>query len=224
MFLNIPEIGAGEMSCAQFYYAWLQLGITESVDETSFLAKHLADEYGVNVYELLQLIPYLLVLHERKVLSDEEADIPISKFPSSEFIEALIDKIVRRDGLGEALADGTWRFAEHLGRLNEYLNLDEELAEKFGAIAGFMGYGGGGKGYCAHYCPRDYIIHGLLWAMGHRDPMSGCHEYIAVTDYSGLEYEQQREFAKIAWGSEDAVHLRGRPKYDEHEVKVVLKS
>ncbi len=225
VFLEVPELGGGEMTCVQFFYCWLQLGAKGEVDEACFLAKQLADKYGVNVYELLQLIPYILVLNEKGVLSEEETGIPFSKFPGKEFIETLILKIANREGIGDLLAEGTWRFAEKLGRLKEYLTMEgieESLANKFGMVAGYMGYGTGGHGYCAHYDPRDFIVSGILWATGHRDPWSYSHEYIAVVEWSGLDFEYQQKIAEIAWGSKDAIHPMGDPKYDEHEVRAAI--
>jgi len=225
VFLNVPGIGGGEMSCVQFFYAWLQLGVMQNVDENMFLAKQLADQYGLNDYELLQLIPYLLILHERNVISDEKSGIPVSKFPAGEFIETLLKKIANREDIGDVLAEGTWRFAESLGLLKEYLSMegiDEKLALKFGPIAGWMGYGSGGRGYCAHYCPRDYIVHGLLWAMSNRDPISSCHEYVGLVEYSGLDYDKCQQFADIAWNSNGAVHPRGMPSYSKDEAKAAI--
>ncbi len=224
VFLDVPGLGGGEMTCVQFFYCWLQLGTIGKVDETCFLAKQLADMYGINVYELLQLIPYVLVLYEKGILS-EDLGIPFSKFPNREFIESLISKIVERSGIGNLLAEGTWRLAEKLGRLKEYLDMDgieESLANKFGPIAGSVGYGAGGHGYCAHYDPRDYIVSGILWATSHRDPWSYSHEYVAVVEWSGLDYEYQQRIAEIAWGSKYAIHPKGSPKYDEYEVKAAI--
>ncbi len=225
VFLDIPDMGGGEMTCVQFYYGWLQHSIGEA-DETMFLAKQLADKYGIDVYELLQLIPFLRVLADREVISEEESGIPFSDFPERSFIETLLHKIAYREGLGDALAEGTWRFAEKLGMLDKYLSLDDdlhdEIATNVGPIAGFMGYSTCGHGYCAHYDPRDFIVSGILWATNHRDPWSYSHEYIAVVEWSGLDFEDQQRIAKMVWGSEDAVHPRGAPKYDEYEVRAAI--
>lgn len=220
-FLNVPKYGRGEMSCVQFFYGWLQMGYGK-VDETFFLAKQLTDKLGINNYELTQLIPYLLVLYNRGELTEEETGIPFSKYPGSEFIEKLCEKIVYRDGIGDKLAEGTWRFAEHLGKLDEYLNMDDELVWWYGPAFSYISYGAGGHGYCTHYDPRDYIVEGLLWIDYTRDPSDVMHDYVGLVEWSGLEYEEQRPIAKMAWGSELAVHPLGEPGYNEHEAKAAI--
>jgi len=115
----------------------------------------------------------------------------------------LIKKIAYRDGIGDLLAEGTWRFAERISKLKEYLsmeNINEALAMKTGFIAGSMGYGPGAHGYCSHYDARDFIVSGILWATGHRDPWSYSHEYIAVVEWSGLSLEDQQKIAKNSMG------------------------
>jgi len=225
VFLDIPNIGAGEITCVQWFYGWLQLGVTGEVDEASFLAKTLADKHGINVYELLQMIPFLLVAVEKNLISEKDLGIPASKFPSKEFIEPLISKIANREGLGDALAEGTWRFAEKIGKLNEYLSLSEihdDIALKFGPIAGYMGYSSNGHGYCAHYDPRDFSVAALLWATNHRDPWSYSHEYIAIVEWSGLDFEEQQKVGKVAYGSENSIHPMGAPNYTEDEARAAI--
>jgi aldehyde:ferredoxin oxidoreductase len=227
VYIEIPEMDVkGEMACVQFFFCWLQQGYRGYADEVCFLAKHLADDLGLNVYELLQLIPFLMTLYTKGHIPKETAtEIPFEKYPEKEFIEILLNKIAMREGLGNLLAEGTWRYAEKLGLLQQYLSLDdieETLASFWGPVAGYGGYGPGARGYCNHYDPRDYIVSALLWATSHRDPWSSSHEYVAVAHWSGLEFEKQRKIAKYAWGSEEAVHPPGSPSYNEAEVRAAI--
>jgi len=227
VYIEIPEMNVkGEMACVQFFYCWLQQGYRGYADEACLLAKHLADDLGLNVYELLQLIPFLMTLYAKGYMSKEKAPgIPFEKYPEREFIEMLLNKIALREGLGDLLAEGTWRFAEKLGLLQQYLSLNdiEEILTSFwGPVAGYGGYGPGVRGYCNHYDPRDYVVSALLWATSHRDPWSSSHEYVNVVHWSGLEFEKQRKLAKYAWNSEEAVHLPGSPGYSEAEVRAAI--
>lgn len=216
--LNVPEVGVGEVSCVQYFYSWFQYA-KGVINEDFFLAKQLADDLGLNVYELYQIIPFILILYERGVLKDEF----IRDYPGSEFIKQLYKKIVERKGIWDKVAEGAWRLAEHLNMLNEYLNMEEEIAEKVGAFAGAGGYGAGNRGYVGHYDPRDYIVIGLLWATSHRDPMSFSHEYVSVVHWSGIEdLDKQKEIAKVAWHSEESVHAIGFPSYSEAEAKAAI--
>jgi aldehyde:ferredoxin oxidoreductase len=227
VYIEVPEMNAkGEMACVQFFYCWLQQGYKGYADETCLLAKHLADDLGLNAYELLQLIPFLMTLYTKGYLPKEKAlDIPFEKYPEREFIEVLLNKIALREGLGDSLAEGTWRLAEKLNLLQQYLSLEdieETLASFWGPIAGYGGYGPGARGYCNHYDPRDYIVSALLWATSHRDPWSSSHEYVNVVHWSGLEFEKQRKIAKYAWGSEEAIHPLSLPSYTEAVVKAAI--
>lgn len=226
VYIELPEKNIkGEMSCVQFFFCWFQQGYKGYADEACFLAKHLADELGLNCYELMQLIPLLMALYEKGILP-KDVGIPFEKYPEEEFLEALLNKIALREGIGDLLAEGTWRFAEKLGVLEKYLSLSDDMEDVivkyWGPVAGASGYGPGVRGYCNHYDPRDYVVSALLWATSHRDPWSFSHEYVAVVHWSGLDLEQQRALSKYAWGSEDAVHVLGSPSYSVEEVKAAI--
>ncbi len=90
VFMEVPEIGAGEIAYVQFFYCWLQVGVKGESDEAGFLAKQLADMYRINTYELLQLIPFILVLYDMKVLGEAETGT-IFKIPRKR-IHKDIDK------------------------------------------------------------------------------------------------------------------------------------
>ncbi len=72
-----------------------------------------ATEYGVDGYSTPQVMAFAVELYENGILTDK--DLP--EFPSSneDRFYYLLDKIVRREGVGDALANGTYWAAKEIG-------------------------------------------------------------------------------------------------------------
>ena len=216
-YMDVPDIGKGMMMCIQYFYT-----LVGSDGKVAFLAKDLADRYGINAYEMYLMIPWLKFLVKEGIITEKDSGIPFSQFPQPEFISTLMHNIAYREGFGKILAEGVPRAAEELGVIDQ-LNSQELLEfcalppEK---VIAFNSYGG--HGFCGHYDPRNWIVDGLLWAMHTRDPHNDQHEYIALMFWSGLNLDEQKAIAVKAFGSEKAVHPLGAPGYNEHEAKAAI--
>ena len=216
-YIEIPEKARGMMMCVQYFYTFVGCD-----GEVAFLAKDLADKYSINVFELYLMIPWLRALHGEGIISEEDTGIPFSAFPGEKFISTLLKKIAYREGFGDVLAEGTARAASHLGVFEqlskrEFIQFCALPPER---VIAFNSYGG--HGFCGHYDARNFIVDGLLWAMHSRDPHNDQHDYIILMFWSGLGFEEQKEIAKIIFGSEKAIHPIGQPKYDEYEAKAAI--
>jgi len=216
-YIDIPARASGMMMCIQYFYT-----IVGCDGEVAFLAKDMADKYAINAFELYFMIPWLRALHSEGIISEKDSGIPFSAFPKEEFISTLLRKIVYREGFGDILAEGIARAAEHLGVLQHLLKKEfiEFCVLPPERVIAFNSYGG--HGFCGHYDARNYIVDGLLWAMHSRDPHNDQHDYINLMFWSGLDYEEQKEIAKVIFGSEKAIHPIGKPKYDEHEARAAI--
>ena len=168
-------------------------------NEVPFFATRLCDAYGVDIGIVGCLIMWLSRCHKAGVLTDENTGIPLSKLGSLEFIDSLVKKVSLRDGFGDTLAHGIHGAAEIVGQGTKELITDYTLKA------------GDGSGYC----PRMYIVSGLLYAMEPRTPIQQLHE-IGMALFDWLEWQKEAEgsylstdiFRKIAarlWGSELAV-------------------
>ncbi len=73
-----------------------------------------ATEYGVDGFTTPQVIAFALELYEAGILTDE--DMPGMPSDSEGRFFWLLDKIVRREGIGDILADGTHWAAERIGK------------------------------------------------------------------------------------------------------------
>ncbi len=73
-----------------------------------------ATEYGVDAYSTPQVMAFALELYEAGILTDQDmAGLPTD---NEERFFWLLDRIVRREGIGDVLADGTYWAARQIGK------------------------------------------------------------------------------------------------------------
>lgn len=73
-----------------------------------------ATEYGVDGYSAPQVMAFALELYENGILTD--ADMPGLPAGNEDRFYWLLDRIVRREGIGDVLADGTYWAAQRIGK------------------------------------------------------------------------------------------------------------
>ena len=73
-----------------------------------------ATEYGVDGFSTPQVMAFAIELYENGILTDE--DMPGFPETNEERFYWLLDRIVRREGIGDVLADGTYWAAKKIGR------------------------------------------------------------------------------------------------------------
>ncbi len=74
----------------------------------------LAQEYGVDGYTTPQVMAFALELYEAGILTDK--DMPGFPSDNEERFFWLLEKIVRREGIGDVLADGVYWAAQKIGK------------------------------------------------------------------------------------------------------------
>jgi benzoyl-CoA reductase subunit BamB len=73
-----------------------------------------ATEYGVDGFSAPQVMAFALELHEAGILTDQDvAGMPAG---NEERFYWLLDRIVRREGIGDVLANGTYWAAQQIGK------------------------------------------------------------------------------------------------------------
>jgi benzoyl-CoA reductase subunit BamB len=73
-----------------------------------------ATEYGVDAFSTPQVMAFAIELYENGILTDDEMEgLPAG---NDERFYWLLDRIVRREGIGDILANGTYRAAEKIGK------------------------------------------------------------------------------------------------------------
>jgi benzoyl-CoA reductase subunit BamB len=96
-----------------------------------------ATEYGVDGYSTPQVMAFALELYENGILTDDD----LSGMPSDneERFYWLLDRIVRREGIGDVLANGTYWAAKEIGNgaeayAHNNIKKQEQLPLKLGML------------------------------------------------------------------------------------------
>ncbi len=119
--------------------------------EFGFKIAGLAQEYGLDGFTTPQVMAFAVELYENGILTDE--DLP--NFPKSneDRFFYLLDKIVKREGIGDALAKGVYWAAREIGRGAEKFDHNttkkhEQMTIKLGMLNPiyFLMYATGEKG------------------------------------------------------------------------------
>ncbi|PJC72076.1 MAG: aldehyde dehydrogenase [Syntrophobacterales bacterium CG_4_8_14_3_um_filter_58_8] len=109
-----------------------------------------ATEYGVDGYSTPQVMAFALELYENGILTDE--DMPGMPSDTEGRFYWLLDRIVRREGIGDVLANGTYWAAQQIGKgaeayAHNNIKKQEQLPLKLGMLnpVYFLMYSNGEK-------------------------------------------------------------------------------
>jgi aldehyde:ferredoxin oxidoreductase len=109
--MKVPGIHPFMMKC----YSKLTYTMAAMSDlEFGYKIAGLAQEYGVDGYTTPQVMAFAVELYEAGILTDE--DMPGFPSTTEEQHFWLLDKIVRREGIGDVLADGVYWAARKIGK------------------------------------------------------------------------------------------------------------
>ena len=164
-------------------------------------ATRLCDAYGLDTAVTQPLISWLTECYRQGLITEAEAELPLDKAGSLEFIEAFVRRVAFREGFGNILAKGTISAAEHLG------GNALELMNRFV---------GARTNESRDYDPRLILTTALLMATEPRKPVSQLHgisgntmiswcTWAANPDEGFLTTDDFRLLAKRFWGGEKAV-------------------
>ena len=170
----------------------------------SFKVSQLINMYGIGAREVMWRnasnedrggLNWVEDCYRNGVLTEENTDLPLSKFGSEEFIEKYLEKLVYREGIGDILAEGIPRAAEYIKNHPDEFNLTPEKAAKAYEIyqkateprmGGYYSRGGRFGGYTMHRWgapveyPEGILIHSPVCQIFHavdvRDAATQ-HEY-----------------------------------------------
>ena len=96
-----------------------------------------ATEYGVDGYSTPQVMAFAIELYEAGILTDQ--DMPGFPSTNEERFYWLLDRIVRREGIGDILANGTYWAAKQIGKgaeayAHNTIKKHEQLPLKLGML------------------------------------------------------------------------------------------
>ena len=132
--LNMPGTATYMMKC--FTKLTYTMAAFSDLDFGLTIAQR-ATEYGVDGYSAPQVMAFALELLEDGILTDD--DFPDMPEDSEGRFYYLLDKIVRREGIGDILADGTHWAAQKIGKgaeayAHNNIKKHEQLPLKLGML------------------------------------------------------------------------------------------
>ena len=132
--LNMPGTATYMMKC--FTKLTYTMAAFSDLDFGLTIAQR-ATEYGVDGYSAPQVMAFALELLEDGILTDD--DFPDMPEDSEGRFYYLLDKIVRREGIGDVLADGTHWAAQKIGKgaeayAHNNIKKHEQLPLKLGML------------------------------------------------------------------------------------------
>lgn len=184
---------------SSFFYTLWDKRLHGELSKATFLATSFANEYSLCTMELPGVLLWLEQCIENGIISEKEAELPMSNAGSVEFIKLFIDRIAGRQGFGAVLAEGVMRAAEMLGSDAKALALDHFTQT--------------GRGIA--YGPKVFLPSALIYATEPRPSVAELHElcepltkwalwYTTGGTFSYLSTAVLRKIALRFWGSEDA--------------------
>jgi aldehyde:ferredoxin oxidoreductase len=197
-FGDDPELeGLRGCQAMEFYLPWTY-GQEDEPVKTLFDAPTLANEYGIDTFELQHMIEWLYLCRKSGALTEAETGLPLGKIGTREFLETLLNKIARREGFGDILAEGMARVRDKVS--------DKARSQFYNAIAPI--------GQHDSVPPRAFIAHALLYPFETRMHPITVHEmgYLRMPwtmhqmdpKSSPVTPESYLKIARLFWGSEAA--------------------
>jgi benzoyl-CoA reductase subunit BamB len=109
--VSVPGLSVYMMKC----YSKLTYTMASMTDlEFGLRIARRATEYGVDAFSAPQTMAFAVELYEAGILTDQ--DMPGFPSDSEGRFLWLLDRIVRREGIGDVLADGTYWAAQRIGK------------------------------------------------------------------------------------------------------------
>jgi aldehyde:ferredoxin oxidoreductase len=182
-FLAVPGIGMGVTSCEP--WSGMTGGLWNTDLQVFWEANLLANLYGLDTTETTACIGLLMELYRHGIITEKDTDgIPMER-GGRDAILGTIQKIARREGFGDLLAEGPGAAARHWGPAAE-------------ARVDLV------KGLSPHaYEFRAYHGAGLMQAVGHRgDPLPLRASMMEVDWNRGQEWFQS--VGKELYGHEES--------------------
>ena len=205
-FIDLPGVGACLQSCQGFVEPCFAMKIPSQED--GFRIARFCEAMGIDIIEASHIVAFMMELYERGIVTDRDTDGIRLRWGDPEAAMTLLEKIVRREGVGKLLAEGIPKAAEAIGRGSEkYAMHTKGLSHYVYDLRAFKG--------CA-----------LATAVGPRDlvrslPVEYLFRYAEA--FSPEDVEEYLKFAKEVAGTERAAvpnSYEGKAAmvvYQEHE-------
>ena len=111
---SVPEGGQSYFKCQ----ALATIMISSKIVDTNFAVNtyNLCERLGLDAVTTSNTIAYAIDLYEKGILTKEDTDGVHLEWENPEVVSFLINKVARREGIGDALANGLYRAAQQIGK------------------------------------------------------------------------------------------------------------
>ncbi len=161
---------AGVAQCASYRYGGSRDGYWDLGFETGFELNVLANDWGINHWDVLKGLFVWLGMVERDGLLATIGGRPIAPREPHFWYEVLEAIATRQGPLAEVVADGGWQAILRTGLLPEEAR---QLYTGWGYANHWDGRGPHGNAIVYPF----WLVSALLWMTDTRDPMGGSHGY-----------------------------------------------
>lgn len=191
-----PTLGRYPMKC----YSKLTYPMAAYSDlEFAFKIIGIAQNYGVDGYTTPQVMAFAVELYENGILTD--ADMPGFPSTNEERHFWLLDKIVRREGIGNILADGVYWAARRIGKGAEAfdhntIKKNEQMFIKLGTLNPI---------YYLMYATGEKLTITQIEGQIPQAPLAKEHRIEFVKDWIHIPTGKEERFKKfiLEWGDDD---------------------
>jgi len=114
--VDVPEIGAAVFRCYPLFWPW-QMWIADM--KVAFEGTRLMSDYGLENREVAHDVAWLMRMYRDGVITAKDTDGIAFERGSVEAFMTTIEKIAKREGFGDVLADGPLKFAQKIGKKAE---------------------------------------------------------------------------------------------------------
>jgi aldehyde:ferredoxin oxidoreductase len=115
----VPDIGASVLSCVG-YIDTVYKGMNSDLD-VWYEAEIVCQRYGMDFVNFYATVAWAADLYSRGIITDADTDGIPFVLGTREFLLPVMQKIVKREGIGDLLADGPYLAARRLGRGSDAL-------------------------------------------------------------------------------------------------------
>jgi len=184
--LNDPEFqGEGE---GPEHESFTQLGPCCGITDLAAITKanYLCNELGMDTISTGVTIACAMELYERGYMPSKDVPFPIN-FGDKHAMVKLVEMIAAREGIGDLLAEGSYRLAEHYGHPEISMSVKRQEMPALHP----QGYQGLGLAYAtsnsgACHTRSNLNFNNRLETVGQAAKIKAGQDFIAVVDSSGL--------------------------------------
>ncbi len=194
----------GKFVCfsAMFYRKWAFKYYENDDEEIPFRVTKLCDDMGLDIGHFATVVEWLDRCYQAGILTEEETGVPLSKVGSWEYAQVLLQEIASGSGIGKYLRLGAENAADFIGKGTVEILTD--LVHKSAMQDDNWSYD--------EYGPREYIAHGIIYALDvfrridllHEMPpvIEKWREWVNGREGAYVSSNVLRSVAKKFWGGE----------------------